>query len=56
VKYQLELTRTELLLLRVLLEEDLTKRFNGWVDEEGYPLTEEFFDDLDQKLYEARRS
>lgn len=54
MKYQLELTNTELLLLRTLLEDDLTHKFYSWVDDEGYPLSEEFFEKLDEKLNTAR--
>lgn len=54
MKYQLELTNTEIMLLQVLLEDDLTQKFTGWVDDEGYPLTEEFFNTLENKLSNGR--
>ena len=53
MKYQLELTITELMLLQTLLADDMSK-FSHWVDDEGFPLMDDFFENLDAKLANAR--
>ncbi len=54
MKYQLQLSDLELGILQVLLEEEAVERSGDWVDAEGYPVTEEFFQNLQEKLNTAR--